>query len=66
MSLILYTTHCPKCKVLESKLKEKGIEYKEETDVSKLVEKGFKTVPVLEVDDKLLTFYDAVKYVNGL
>lgn len=64
--IVLYTTHCPKCKVLESKLKEKGIEYKEETDVSKLVDKGFKTVPVLEVDDKLLTFYDAVKYVNGL
>lgn len=64
--IVLYTTHCPKCKVLESKLKEKGVEYKEETDVNKLVEKGLKTVPVLEVDDKLLTFYDAVKYVNGL
>ena len=64
--IVLYTTHCPKCKVLESKLKEKGVEYKEETNVNKIVEKGLKTVPVLEVDDKLLTFYDAVKYVNGL
>lgn len=66
MSLILYTTHCPKCKVLESKLKEKGIEYKEETDVSKLVEKGFKTVPVLEADGQLMPFYEANKYINSL
>ena len=30
--ITLYTTHCPKCKVLEAKLTKKGIEYQEKTE----------------------------------
>ena len=64
--IVLYSTHCPKCKVLETKLKQKGIQYTEIDDVSGLIEKGFKSAPVLKVGDKYLEFSDANKYINSL
>ena len=33
MELILYTTHCPKCSVLEKKLAKKGLNYTEFTSI---------------------------------
>jgi hypothetical protein len=26
-SIVLYTTHCPKCRVLEKKLSDKGVKF---------------------------------------
>ena len=64
--IVLYSTHCPKCKVLETKLKQKGIEYTEINDVTELIENGYKSAPILKVNEKYLEFSDAVKYVNSL
>lgn len=61
----LYTTHCPKCKVLEQKLKDKNILFTEVTDIDKMVELGFTLAPILEVDGKILNFGEAVKWVNN-
>ena len=61
-----YTTHCPKCRVLELKLKQKGIDYEEFDNVEEMLAKGLTSAPYLEVDDKLLNFSEAVKYVNSL
>ena len=33
MNVILYSTHCPKCCVLEKKLKQKNISYDEVNDI---------------------------------
>jgi glutaredoxin len=60
----LYTTHCPNCRALETKLQSKEIEFEEITDQSLMVEKQIRSVPVLEVDGRLLTFYEAVKWVD--
>ena len=62
----LYTTHCPKCVVLENKLKAKNIEYNEISDVSVIAEKGYMSVPMLEVDDKIMNFTDANTWINSL
>ena len=64
MKVILYTTHCPKCNVLTAKLKKKGVKYDEVTDVAIMQDKGFMSVPVLEVDGKTMTFVEAIKWVN--
>ena len=61
-----YTTHCPKCRVLELKLKQKGVDYKEFDNVEEMLAKGLTSAPYLEIDDKLLNFSEAVKYVNSL
>ena len=43
--VIMYSTHCPRCVVLGTKLRNKNIKYTEVTDLSILEQKGFLTVP---------------------
>lgn len=62
----LYSTHCPKCNVLEKKLKQKNISYKEVTDVDIMKEKGYLSVPVLEIDGVSMDFKTAFNYVESL
>ena len=62
--VILYSTNCPKCQVLEKKLRDKGIEFKIETDVDLMIEKGYLTAPVLVVDGEEYEFGKAVTWVN--
>lgn len=66
MEIILYSTHCPRCEVLEEKLKSKGIEYVEENSVEVMQEKGIMSVPVLEYNGELFDFGKAVKLINSL
>ena len=61
----LYTTHCPKCKVLESKLNAKNIDYTEITDITEMQSKGFQMVPVLEVDGEMYDFMKANQWINN-
>lgn len=62
----LYTIDCPKCKILEMKLDQKNIKYEKIKDIDIMKGLGITTAPVLGVDDKLLMFADAVKYINTL
>lgn len=63
--ITLYTTHCPKCEILKKKLDAKNMEYNICEDITIMEEKGFKYLPILEVDDKQLSFSDAVLYINN-
>ena len=62
-SIVLYSTSCPKCGVLEKKLNEAGITYSISADVKKMEELGIEFVPVLSVDGKMLQFGEAVKWI---
>ena len=65
--MTLYSTGCPKCKVLKMKLDQKGVEYTICDDTSKMEELGISTVPMLQVDDgEFMNFTTAVQYVNSL
>ena len=64
--ITLYTTHCPKCKALEMKLKMKKIDDTECSDVKIMQEKGFKQAPMLDVNGKIMDFTEAIQYVNGM
>ena len=66
MSITLYSTGCPKCKVLKAKLDQKDLTYDIETDIEKMKELNILSIPVLKVDDKFLQFKDAVDWVNSL
>ena len=59
----LYTTHCPKCRVIEKKLSQKNIKYKEISDQEVMIKLGFKSAPVLEVDGKYMNFGDANRWL---
>ncbi len=65
MQIILYSTHCPKCNVLEKKLKQKNISYEEINDIEIMKEKGYLTAPVLEVDGTSMDFKTASDWING-
>lgn len=64
MEVILYSTNCPKCFVLEKKLNEKNIQHKTITDADIMIKRGFTTAPMLEVDEELMDFGKAVNWVN--
>lgn len=64
MGIILYSTHCPKCNVLTKKLEDKKIKYCEVTDINIMTEKGYMSVPILEVDGKSMNFSEANEWIN--
>ena len=66
MSVVLFSTHCPRCNVLEKKLQQKNISYEEVNDVEIMKEKGYLSVPVLEVDGKSMDFKEAVDSINTI
>ena len=62
--IILWSTHCPRCKVLETKLKQKGINYEENNNVEEMTAKGFKEAPKLEVNGVVMGFKEAVDWIK--
>ena len=60
------TEMCPKCKILQAKLEDKGLEYEKSNNVQQLIDLGFKTVPVLEVDGEYMDFGKAMKWIQGM
>ena len=64
MNVIMYSTGCPKCNVLKSKLDSKSIPYVVVSDVSSIIAKGIPTVPVLEVNGNMMDFKTAVDWIN--
>lgn len=64
MKVILYSTDCPRCKVLENKLDEKNIEYELCKDVGEMRRLKFLDAPKLSVDGELMDFSEGVKWVN--
>lgn len=62
--IVLYTTHCPKCKVLTRKLNDKGISYEICEDTKIMEEKGFVSLPMLDIDGDIKDFSAAMKWVG--
>lgn len=62
--VVFHSSHCPRCKILEIKLKDKGIEYEENNDIQVMLSKGLETAPALEVDGKLMGFKEAVDWIK--
>lgn len=63
----LYSTHCPMCRLVEQKLKEKNINYEEETNVDNILKLGFSHVPLLEINNKIYdNLKDILAVINSL
>lgn len=67
--ITLYSTGCPKCQVLEKRLKKNNLDFTISDDVDFLIEKGFQSAPILGVGTLLFDFNSAMKllkmYENG-
>ena len=62
--IILYTTHCPKCNILKTKLDEKNISYQIVDDIEILKTLGFNFFPILKINNEYYEFKAAVDWVN--
>lgn len=65
--MVLYSTGCPKCKVLEAKLTQKNIQFEINSSIEEMESLGFSEAPMLKIDDgTILSFPEAVQYINKL
>lgn len=69
--IILYTTHCVRCKGLELMLKKKNINYEERyinpdkpEEVQIMLDMGFKNAPGLVVSGEIKDFASAMAWVR--
>lgn len=60
-----YSTHCPKCNILEKKLKATNINYVENNDIDVMLSKGLLTAPALEVNGEIYTFTQAIEWLKN-
>ena len=63
--VILYSTNCPRCRIIEKKLQDKGIEFELFNDVDAMIAKGFKEAPKLEADGVVMDFKEANEWIKG-
>lgn len=63
--IIMYTTHCPQCKVLEKMLNDKKIEYTQITDIDIMKSKGIRSVPYLEIEGELKNFKESMEWIRN-
>lgn len=63
--VVLYTTGCPRCKILKKKLDEAGIEYTENNNVDEMLSLGISEVPVLKVNGELLNYNSSIEWLSN-
>lgn len=64
MEIILYSTGCPQCNVLKKKLSDKNLIFQIDENLEEMKSLGFKSAPMLKVDDKILNYKEAFKWLN--
>jgi len=63
--IVIYTQEfCPKCKVLKKKMDSKNIQYTECSDVDILISKNIELTPMVEIDNTMMNYAEAIKWVN--
>lgn len=67
--ITLYSTGCPKCKVLKLKLDSLKLNYDVIEDLQTVVafgkEHNISAAPILQVDEDVYNFSDAIKWINN-
>ncbi len=63
--IVLYSTGCPQCNVLKQKLDEHEIDYIIEDNVDLMLEKGFTSAPMLEVDGDVMNLQQAFQWLDN-
>lgn len=66
MKVTFYTNGCPRCNILKQKLNEKEINFIECDDINLLMDKGFMTVPMLEVGNSIMDFGAALNWLKDV
>ena len=63
--IVLYSTKtCPQCNSLKRQLDSKNIDYEVCYDEDLMMSKGIRGIPSLEIDGKILTNVESVRWVK--
>lgn len=62
--VVLYSTGCPRCRMLHKLLELNDIKHEIISDISVIESKGFMEVPMLEVDGKILNYKQAMDWAK--
>lgn len=63
--LTVYSTGCPKCKIIETKLNNNNIRYNVVSDIEVIKSKGYFSVPMVEYKGKVYNFSEANNLINN-
>jgi len=66
IKVTFYSNNCPRCNILQQKLDEKGVMYEKVSDIEIMKQKGFMSVPMLEVDEKIMTYSEAINWIKEM
>ena len=64
MIITVYTTHCPKCVILEKALKNANLNFQTIEDVDRMAELGLKAVPYMEIEGNLMDFKTSMTWIK--
>ena len=64
--MILYSNGCPRCKILEQKLKDNKITFKKIDDINEMTSLGLDSVPWIKINGKMMNFADSLNWLNNL
>ena len=68
MEIVLYTTNCPQCQVLEATLKSKKVPYSTVTDMQKIMSvaaaANIQSVPIMQLNGVVMPYADALRWAN--
>ena len=64
--ITLYSTDCPRCRILKKKLDAANLAYTVCTDTEKMLAMGLREAPVLEIGEVRYDFTHALEYLAGL
>lgn len=66
MKVILFSTGCPRCRILENKLEQQNIEFETCKDTDVMITRGLQSAPALDVDGTIMEFVEAIKWAQGV
>ncbi len=64
MNVTLYSTGCPRCMILQSKLAAKNISCRMVTDREYMLQLGLDEMPVLEVNGQKMNYKEAMSWIE--
>ena len=62
--IVLYSTGCPMCKMIEEKFAQKKVQYVKVSDSGIIVSKGITVVPQAEINGKLLRVKEILNWLK--
>ena len=64
-AITLFSTNCPKCVVLEQRLRDVGVEFTVCNNMTVMRDRGFVSAPMLEVDGQMMDFVAAIQWLQS-